>query len=216
MTAPPAQPKIYHITHVNNLPAILAGGGLVSDTEMIRQGGPAAAIGMSSIKKRRVKELTVDCHPGTKVGDCVPFYFCPRSIMLYLIYMGNHPELAYRGGQGPILHLEADLHQTIIWANTNGHRWAFSLSNAGAYYAPFRSKVGELGQVNWDAVSATDFRPAHIKEGKQAEFLLHGHFPWHLVSRIGVHSRAIQENVWAVLNTATHKPPVETRREWYY
>jgi hypothetical protein len=216
MSVPPAQPKIYHITHVDNLPAILAGGGLVSDAEMIRRGGPAAAIGMSSIKKRRVEELTVDCHPGARVGDFVPFYFCPRSIMLYLIYMGNHPELAYRGGQGPILHLEADLYQTIAWANANGHRWAFSLSNAGAYYAPFSSKVEELDQINWESVAATDFRPAHIKEGKQAEFLLHGRFPWHLVARIGVPSRAIQEQVWAALNAATHKPPVETRPEWYY
>ncbi|MBF0135828.1 MAG: DUF4433 domain-containing protein [Magnetococcus sp. DMHC-1] len=48
MIALPVQPKIYHITHVDNLPAILVDGGLVSDAEMIRRGGPAAAIGMSS------------------------------------------------------------------------------------------------------------------------------------------------------------------------
>ena len=136
--------------------------------------------------------------------------------MLYLIYMRNHPELAYRGGQGPILHLEADLHQTIAWANTNGHHWTFSLSNAGANYTLFRSKIEELDQINWEAVGATDFRPANIKEGKQAEFLLYGHFPWHLVSRIGVQSRPMQAQAQTALNAAAHRPPVEVKQDWYY
>ena len=56
------------------------------------------------------------CRPGLNVGDCVPFYFCPRSVMLYLIHRANHPELDYRGGQGPIVHLEADLHEAANWA----------------------------------------------------------------------------------------------------
>jgi hypothetical protein len=76
MAAVPAQPRIYHITHVENLPSIVGDGCIVSDAVMIARGGPAAAIGMSSIKRRRVEQLEVDCHPGTKVGQFVPFY-CP-------------------------------------------------------------------------------------------------------------------------------------------
>ena len=53
--------------------------------------------------------------------------------MLYLIYRRNE-ELTYKGGQEPIVHLEADLHATIAWAQQNARRWAFTLSNAGAYY----------------------------------------------------------------------------------
>lgn len=67
MTGPPAKPKIYHITHVDNLPHILADGHLVSDATMIARGGPATAIGMSSIKERRLT-LPVHCHPGDRVG----------------------------------------------------------------------------------------------------------------------------------------------------
>lgn len=55
----------------------------------------------------------LNSHPGLYVGQCVPFYFCPRSVMLYVIYCANHDELSYRGGQGPILHLEADLYETV-------------------------------------------------------------------------------------------------------
>lgn len=113
MTPPPAQPKIYHITHVDNLPGIIADGALVSDAAMMARGGPVAPIGMSSIKMRRVHELEVHSHPGSRVGEYVPFFFCPRSIMLFVIHRANHPELTYRGGQGPIVHLEADLQEVV-------------------------------------------------------------------------------------------------------
>ena len=111
----PANPCIYHITHIDNLPSIIADGGLVSDAVLVARGGPHATIGMSSIKQRRLT-LPVDCQPGTSVGEYVPFYFCPRSVMLYIIYRGNHPELSYRSGQGPELHLETDLNATVAWA----------------------------------------------------------------------------------------------------
>ena len=85
MSKAPARPKIYHITHVDNLPRIAGEGCLVSDVTMVARGGPATPIGMSEIKRRRIELLEVSCHPGTKVGDYVPFFFCPRSIMLYVL-----------------------------------------------------------------------------------------------------------------------------------
>src|SRR5437764_965792 len=101
--SPPPRPKIYHITHSNNLARITADGCLFSDKIMVNR-GDATVVGMGTIKTRRLG-LPVRCHPGDFVGDYVPFYFCPRSVMLYVIHAGNHPELTYRGGQEPILHL---------------------------------------------------------------------------------------------------------------
>ncbi len=214
MTPAPARPKIYHITHVENLPSIIDDSGLLSDSAMIARGGPPASIGMSTIKERRLS-LPVDCHPGDMVGDYVPFYFCPRSIMLFVIHCANHPELAYRGGQAPIVHLEADLSDVVAWADGLKRRWAFSLSNAGAAYAQFRSNIVDLDQVDWDSVFATDFRSPDTKEGKQAEFLVHGLLPWTSISRIGVMSADIKARVEALAGIA-HLPPVEIHRDWYY
>ena len=106
MTTPvPEHPKIYHIVHVDKFETIVRDGYLYSDSTMAqRQSG--SVIGIDKIKNRRLT-LPVSCHPDTNVGDYVPFYFCPRSIMLYVIYCANHPDLAYHGGQKPIIHLEA-------------------------------------------------------------------------------------------------------------
>ncbi len=216
MSSPPARPKIYHITHIENLQKIVNEGGLLCDREMLHRGGPSETIGISDIKKRRIEELEVSCHPGTKVGDYVPFFFCPRSLMLYVIHRANHRDLAYRDGQGPIIHLEADLHEVIQWADAENLRWAFSLSNAGAYYAEFRSQIDDLDQLDWAAIGATDFRSAQVKEGKQAEFLLYERFSLHLVERIGVQSTAVRTRVARALVGAAHRPPINVRSRWYF
>lgn len=222
MSPAPIRPQIYHITHVDNLAGILRDGGLWSDAALIARGGPAASIGMGSIKQRRLS-LPVKCFSDVDadadadcVGDYVPFYFCPRSIMLFLIHCANHPEMMYRGGQGPILHLQADLYETIAWAQAQGRRWAFSLSNAGAVYTEFRNDLAQLDEVDWAAIEARDFRDPNVKEGKQAEFLLHGFFPWSLVRRIGVQSELVQRQTLRALDGAAHRPPVEVSRAWYF
>lgn len=210
----PPHPKIYHIAHVDRLPSIVADGFLWCDAEIVRRAPVGTTIGMSGIKQRRLNELSLSSHHDLHVGDCVPFYFCPRSVMLYLIYQGNHPEMAYRGGQGPILHFEADLNAVAAWANLQPLRWAFTLSNAGSYFFEDRNDLMCLDEINWTAVQARDWR-AH-KEGKQAEFLLEHHFPWHLIECIGVRDRTTYQQVVNALPAHGHRPTVEVRPDWYY
>ena len=136
MSSAPAQPKIYHVTHGRNLARIMTEGCLWSDAEIISRGGPEDAIGMSKIKRRRLEELPVACHPGTRVGQFVPFYFCPRSVMLHILHKANHPELAYREGQRPIVHLAADLHEVVTWANGSGHTMGVHGQECGELLLP--------------------------------------------------------------------------------
>ena len=214
MSTPPTDPKIYHIVHLDRLPSILTDGHLYSDATMNgRVGTTGTVIGMPKIKQRRLNNLLTN-QLGLRVGECVPFYFCPRSVMLYLIYKGDSPDITYRGGQDAIVHLEADLHKTIAWANQNNHRWAFTLSNAGAAYFEDRCDLAQLNEIDWNAVQAQDWRSC--REHKQAELLVESRFPWHLVERIGVHSLEKRVSVTKKLANAAHKPLVEVKPEWYY
>ena len=214
MPAPP-NPKIYHITHLDNLPQIVD-GVLWSDAERISRGLACTVVGMSEIKRRRLEELEVHCHPGTTVGQYVPFYFGPRSVMLFLLHRGNSPGLTYQGGQRLILHLEADLVATVDWATTSGLRWAFSKGNAGAYYTRFFNALDQLDVLDWDSIPQPDWRDPDVKEAKQSEFLLENSFPWHLVERIGTIDNQIARAVSALVDGANHRPRVEVVRQWYY
>jgi len=216
----PQQPKLYHILHVDRLASVLADAGLLSDAVMAGREDAGTTIGMSNIKQRRLTELKLKTHPNLGVGACVPFYFCPRSVMLYVIHQANDAKLAYTGGQGPIVHLEASLDAAIAWANANNKRWAFTLSNAGSSYFEDRAKLDQLNEINWDAVQARQWSGAGVsglvKEGKQAEFLVEEFFPWILIERIGVHSLAIHNRVADILSNAAHKPAVQIMPGWYY
>ena len=211
--AAPASPLIYHIVHVDRLASIIADGRLWCDTEARKRRSPGTVIGMSEIKDRRLKRV-LNSHPGLRVGNCVPFYFCPRSVMLYLLHKANHPEIAYCGGQDPIVHLEADLNETVAWAERRQRRWAFTLSNAAASYSEDRCDLAQLGEIDWNAVQAMDWRGC--KNEKQAEFLIERSFPWKLVRRIGVHSQGTQQRACAAMQAHRHRPHVEVIPLWYY
>ncbi len=213
---PPPNPKIYHILHRDRLPSVLSNGFLWSDGVVQRGDFSGTTIGMSAIKRRRLLENSLNSHPGLMVGECVPFYFCPRSIMLYLLHRGNDPDLSYHGGQEPIVHLQADLQASIEWAHSEGKRWAFTLSNAGSSYFEDRSSLSDLHEINWNAVQANVWTNPEIKEGKQAEFLVEERFPWHLVEEIGVFSRGVYGQVTNLLAEHSHRPPVQIRNNWYY
>jgi hypothetical protein len=216
MAVAPSKPKIYHITHLDNLPNIAAKMGLVSDSNCMANGLIYSSVGMNLIKKRRLEEIKVSCHLGTTVGQYVPFYFCPRSIMLYILHMGNHPDVSYRGGQKLIVHLQADFNAVINWANLNKVRWAFSNGNAGARLTTFYNHPSNLNEINWDAVGSTDFRDAQIKEGKQAEFLMFDLFPWTLIEKIGIINSAIASKVKTNLAAADHQPVIAVEPSWYF
>ncbi len=216
MSGVPARPKIYHITHWNNLRAVAKAGALFSDAECRKRNPQHTVVGMSVIKERRLTELVVDCRPGTMVGEYVPFYFCPRSIMLYILHVGNHPDLNYREGQRPIVHLQSDLKTVVQWAQKHEIKWAFSDRNAGAYFACFYKEYEALANLDWTAVRSADFRDVRVKEAKQAEFLVYGSFPWELVEEIGVVDEAMAACVREALQDAAVCPPIRMRRDWYY
>ena len=209
----PKNPKIYHIMHVDRLESVIASDGLRNDDDVERHSLPGTGIGMSNIKMRR-KSLALGSYPELCVGQCVPFYFCPRSIMLYVIKQANNPGLEYRGGQGPIIHLEADLRASVAWAEGGGHRWAFTTSNAGSRYFEDYCDLSKLDEIDWGAVQATSWSACRGK--KQAEFLMEGFSPWHLVERIGTYTQTIREKASNALLAGHHRPQVQIMPEWYY
>ncbi len=214
----PQNPKIYHIVHVDRLPYIIEDGFLWCDSAMAQRSNVGTTIGMDRIKQRRL-ERPLSRHMDLHVGDCVPFYFCPRSVMLYVIHGGNHHALSYRGGQEAIIHLEADLRQATAWANYNKRRWAFTSSNAASGYADHFYDLENLDELDWDAINARQWQDR--RDRKQAEFLVEAGFPWKLISRVGVGSEKIRRQVSNALNAVRSSRHhwgirVEVRREWYY
>jgi hypothetical protein len=208
----PENPKIYHIVHVDNLASIVGDGFLWPDSIMIQRRG-GAIIGNQEIKNDRLI-LPVPCNPGTTVGQYVPFYFCPRSVMLYVISKQNHPNVAFRDGQAPVVHLESNLQEVVDWAIGQQQPWAFTDINAANRAADFYNALPDLDKLDWGAIAARQWMTC--RDHKMAEFLMHGRFPWELVRNIGVYSEPNGAKAMRAFAGSTHRPPVEVQRSWYY
>lgn len=210
---PPREIRIFHITHIRNLPGILEAGCLWSDLRL-KESQPEVIIGFDHIKQRRLERIGVTCHSGTKVGEYVPFYFCPRSVMLFVIYRRHH-DLAYRGGQPDILHLVSTVETAVELAGDRP--WAYSDGNASAGYTGFYNQLERIDDfVNWQAVRATNWSDPAIKEKKQAEFLVYDFLPWEAIEEIGVFDSEVADRVTRILEGAAHRPEIRVRRDWYY
>lgn len=199
---------------MDRLPTILKEGHLYCDAVMHDKNNAGTSIGMPKIKARRLN-LPVKCHSTLMVGDCVPFYFCPRSVMLYMFHRNNNSEILYAGGQEPIIHLVADMHETIEWAKSNQLKWAFTDSNAGSSYFESYRDTAEFEKLDWNAINSNDWQSC--REKKQAEFLVESKFPWHLIKMIGTFSEQYAKMTNDAITIANaSRPDISVKRNWYY
>jgi hypothetical protein len=202
-------PPIYHITHVDNLQRIVAEGGLHCDRSAQRL--KSVNIAHIHIKERRLNRA-VPLGPGGTVGDYVPFYFAPRSPMLYVISRGGVE--GYADGQHPIVYLCSSTENV----DRAGLQWVFTEGHADMVYTDFFEDFRHLDKVDWNLMKAkywndTDDDPDR-KRKRQAEFLVYQFFPWNLVSYIGVCDDSIADRVGEIIQGDA--PEVGVERAWYY
>lgn len=201
-----SDPRIFHITHVDNLAGILREGGLWCDAQCIARDLAPTNIGHRHIKRRRL-ERAVTTRAGGKLGDYVPFNFCPRSVMLYAVSRGHDD---YRGGQAEIVHLVS----RVTTAIHQGRPWAFTDRHAELAHALYFDDLADLGEVPWHVMDVKYW--PQVREERQAEFLVHDFFPWTAVEAVGVWGQATSTKVHQAMRAASHRPPVSVEREWYY
>lgn len=206
MAAQPLQTSIYHITDVENLSTILSDNGLHSDAVMAQRN--PTVIGYTHIKERRLKEIRVPCCNSRFVGEFVPFYFCPRSPMLFTINQGNTGRPV--GCQTTIIHFVSNVAAAI----SLGQAWAISDGNAGARYTDYDSNLNALGGLDWSAIRARDWRGRTHE--KSAEFLVADFFPWTCVQQIGCHNSKVAQQVEVLIQNHSHQPSVDVQPTWYY
>lgn len=205
--------SIYHITHVKNLPGILEEGGLWCDRESAVRCSGKIGIAHHHIKERRAKR-PVTVAPYGALADYVPFYFAPRSPMLFAIDRGQVVD--YQGDQKDIVHLVSAA-ETI---RESGRRFVFSDGHADMAISSFFMDLKDLSRVDWKIMKETYWNDTETdgdrKRRRQVEFLVHGFFPWELVERIGVMNDVMAAKVSALLEGAKHVPVVSVQRGWYY
>jgi hypothetical protein len=189
----PIPTRLFHISAIANLPAICVAQELLS-----KNLGAAAGINYQNIAHAGAQgaraQRAVPNPPGGLVHDFVPFYFAPRSPMLFAINKGAVAGCDWR--QENILHFETTV-SAVAWdliteqPRLDGfcQYWQNNISNP---------------------------RYVDRMERRQAEFLVKDRVPLTQITRIGVFDAVKQHEVETILAQYGVYLPVEVMRAWYF
>lgn len=211
-----AMPAIYHMTHVKNLPGILAEGGIWCDRKAAARSHCRQSIAHAHIKERRAARDVTAGRGGT-LADYVPFYFATRQPMLYAIKGGR--VAGYDGGQESVVYLKFSTERIARAKPQLGY--VFSNGHAEMRLAEFSDDLQLLTtMVDWPLMQEVYWNDTaddpNRKFRRQAEFLVHDFMPWGLTEEIGVYSDPVRAGVAAIIASHAHRPPVTVHRGWYF
>lgn len=202
--------RIYRLTHYKNLPFIFRNGlhcanGAVKHPDFVN-------IGFQSLITSR--GLTpVKVAPWGVLNDYVPFYFTPRSPMLYMIHKGKVPD--YEGTQEELVYLVSNVE--II--QEAGVPFVFTDRHAKLGYAEHYNDYKRLAELDWKTIQSDDWGQQYgvtKKEKKQAEFLVYQSLSINLVQGIICHNDRICGLTEAAMKIAEVSLPVVCRSNLYY
>lgn len=205
---------LYHITPIQNLSKIISSEEVKSKNRLLRQKISHVDIAYEGIQDRRAR-TPVQLAMGGVLHDYVPFYFAPRSPMLFTINKGNVPN--YQAGQTPLLHLVTNAFDI----DEIGWSYVFTDGHATMAYTDFYEDLDALPHViDWEIMEDKYWRDTD-EDGdrsrrRQAEFLVYDFLPWELINHIGVINSTIRTQVLELLQHSVHKPTVSVHRNWYY
>ena len=209
----PKPTLIYHITDASNLRLILENDGLYCINAMREDNRPHKNIAYEHIQDRRSR-TRVPINPYGTLHDYVPFYFAPRSPMLYTIDKGNVP--GYIGGQKSIIYLVS-----LIEFVDGKRPWVFTDGHGTMAFTNYYNDLNFLDEIDWDVMDSkywydTSDDPDR-KRRRQAEFLVHRYFPLSLVQGIGVYDSQVELYVKQMFKGTNFEIPVKiVYPAWYY
>ncbi|MCT9809787.1 DUF4433 domain-containing protein [Acidovorax sp. Be4] len=221
----PQPVRLFHITAIDNLPALCRAGALLSKTQGAAAGVAYQNIAHDGAQRARAAKL-VALPPRGSVHDYVPFYFAPRSPMLSAIHHGRVVDCALQ--QQDIVHLET----TVDRVTAGGTPFVFYDRNATLAYSRPYDDVEQLADaVAWDLITAPPaldgfckyFHNQHQneryvdrRERRMAEFLVHGRVPLGVLTRVGVCNAPQARAVQAILDAAGVPLQAEVKTDWYF
>lgn len=221
---PPNPVRLFHITAIANLPGILAAGSLLAKNQTIAAGIQYQNIAYQGAQTNRSQKPAPN-PPGGTLHDYVPFYFAPRSPMLYTINRGNVPGCQWR--QADIVHLET----TVDLVLQTGSPFVFYDRNATLAFSQAFTDLAHLSRVAWDLLTEpptldgfcrfwnnipANARYADRMERRQAEFMVKDRVPLQHLLKVGVISETQAATVRALCLREGVTLPVEVKPDWYF
>ena len=192
---------LFHITHRENLPTVLA-KGLYSKNEAQRLNLKFRSIADEGIQARR-SATAVPVGKGGTIHDYVPLFFGARPPMLYAV--------KFKFSQEDIVTL------LVNWSVLDLATTVFTDGNAATGGTNFLHGKGELGRVDREAAGAVRWsEPSDLRRKKAAEVLVWKCVPVDCIARLAVMNETSKGAVDAVVGRMKPGLTVDVIPEFYY
>lgn len=203
--------RIFRITHVDNVAWILANGLYCSVSEVLDPN--FRRIGNEDlINKRPTRHVPIA--PGGSLGEYVPFYFTPRSPMLYNIKTG------WNGVPMVPMRDIVVMVTALPRLSEEGVPYVFADRHAYMVHARFSSDLAELNRIDWDILDQSDFVRDPNDPGKvdryQAEALVYQHLPVSMLDEIVCCTDEGTRQVRDLADDVGIDLGIATRREYFF
>jgi hypothetical protein len=206
----PEQALVFRITHLANVPWMLA-NGLHSRTSAVRDPGYVEIGNPDLIEKRRRRAVPV--RPGGTLSDYVPFYFAPFSPLLRHIKTGRHGIT-----RRPIAETVILVSSLSTFAAA-GIPFVFTDQHASLMTATFFTSIADLPRLDWPLWQTQDvqrdLRDPDKLARQAAEALAYRHVPVTALHAVACYREEEQRELEAMMPSATTPLPVFRRPEWF-
>lgn len=200
---------LYHITHIESLRSILQNGGFLAQSIVQKDIQTYIDVANSDIQMRRSR-TKIPIAPGGNLHEYVPFYFAPRSPMLYSI--------CHQGGieQEKIIYFIT--HTETI--EQRGLPFVFTDAHAMMMFTKLYNDLADLVQVDWDIMKATIWTDSidhpNRKSKRQAEFLVHEKMSLDACIGFATMNAKMQQELQPIVGEFNSKIPIGVRRQFYF
>ncbi len=202
---------IFRITHYRNLDFTLQYGLFCPNSNKANKN--YINIGIEQlIRDRGNTDVKVD--PFGVLNDYVPFYFAPRSPMLYSISKGNVPN--FKGKQSDIIYIVS----TIETIHKNNLKFAFTNRHAFVAYSNHFNKIDDLENIDWEIMNAKYWNNTADDNDRMtrrmAEFLVYHFVPVNCILAIATYNQKVLDYVNQLKKEFNLDIDCGIKSDWYF
>ena len=201
-TVDPGTKRIFHVTHLRNLPGILSAGCIQADAR-----GALPVVDLSSVENR-ARRRAAAVSSGESVASFVPFFLVPHAELWAGALAGAADERLAPAAQ------KLPAGEFVMLVSTMGQIAKSELASGGVVLADddAAATVARFTVVDGKAV-----RLPRLDEGRElvAELLVQDSFPMGSISLVGVANDKARGQVRELLRASEFSPKIAVYPPWF-
>ena len=195
--------RIYHLTHLSNLPGIIAQGAIVAGTV------PAVELSPAQVRAERA-EVTVPAAGDRALPAFVPFFLSPEAELWQSLRAGrDHPRLSSSATTADVFDF-VFLVSTVRHIVTAESPFVLADGNVEADLTRFASTREDAERMLYRLRAEADDTALH-----SAEFLVADRLPLESVTLLGVANDKVRQSVRDILAGSAFTPKISVYPPWF-